>query len=312
MAGELLECYPELAKRHTVEVGCNDGTLLGQFAGRGCRTTGIDPSSPAGIPGVGLIYQKPFTAELAAEVRQHQGEAGLVIACNVAAHVVDPVDFLRGIRVLLADDGVAVVEFQDVAALLTGCQYDHVYHEHRFFYSLRSFAQTALRAGLMVIHWERTAVQGGSVRVALQAAGSKAGCPDVEERLWLEDPAVYASMQGRAEWSRRRLLILIADELHQGRAIAGWGASAKSATLLNYCGLTAREIRWVEDITPEKIGRLTPGSMIPIRAPGIPGPDTFLLTSWNYASSVVRDSQVQAFLRNRGRLIVPGAIPVTL
>jgi methylation protein EvaC len=91
--------------------------------------------------------------------------------------------------------------------------------------------------------------------------------------------------------------------------IAGFGASAKSATLFNFCGISSRQVSWVEDVTPGKIGRVTPGSSIPIRAPGI-RPNTYLLTSWNYAGPMIRDQAV--FLANGGRLIIPGAVPVLL
>ena len=230
-----------------------------------------------------------------------------MIACNVAAHVADPVDFLTGVADLLADDGVAVTEFQDCEALIAGCQFDHVYHEHRFYYALRPFARLARRAGLAVMGWERTPAQGGSLRVTL--ARQQGFIPG--SSVWLEDRAPYASMQDRALYAKWRLLELIGAERDAGRVVAGYAASAKSATLLNFCGIGPDQVPWIEDTTPGKIGRYAPGSRIPIRAPGGPPfADTYLLTAWNYLPGVLR--REQEFLEGGGRFIVPGPVPVLI
>ena len=309
MAGQLLSTYPEQARRLTVEIACNDGTLLRNFAAAGCRTVGVEPAKPAAAAAAatGLdVIAEPFTRSLVPAVRGRHGPAGLVLACNVAAHVADPVDFLGGVRDLLAGDGIAVVEFQHVAELIAGCQFDHVYHEHRFFYSLASFSHIAAIAGLQVTHWRRTPAQGGTLRVTLAATRSR-HMPDPEP--WLQSMTVYDGMQARAAYIRHRLLDLIDAELSAARTVAGYGASAKSATLLNFCGIDADLLPWIEDITPAKTGRFTPGTHIPIIGPGAP-PDTYLLLVWNYLASVLRRERV--FLNDGGRFIVPGAVPVIL
>jgi methylation protein EvaC len=305
LAWDLLKKY---GKRATTEIGCNDGTLLQCFKTAGCPVTGVEPSGAAvdtaerGIP----VFAEPFSQEIAKQVRESRGPAGLVLAFNVAAHVADPLNFLAGVHELLADDGIAVIEFQDLAALIAGCQFDHVYHEHRFYFSRKSFSRLAVYCGLDVFDWERTSAQGGSVRVHLRRAS--AGFYLGGDR-WLERAETYVVMQARVEYMRQQLCTLVEDELGKGRVIAGYGASAKSATLLNYCGFGSDSVWWVEDLTPGKIGRVTPGSHIPIRAPGI-RPDTYLLTSWNYVSAVIR--REREFLGNGGRFIIPGAVPVLL
>ena len=311
LAHELTALYPVQAAQLTVEIGCNDGTLLAEMtraAVMPVTALGVDPSAAGkeaaarGIP----VFGEPFTAKLAGEIRELHGPAGLVLAFNVVAHVADPLDFLHGIRTLLGEGGVAVIEFQDCEKLVAGCQYDHVYHEHRFFFTLRSFALIAREAGLGVTGWDRTPAQGGSVRVTLRRD------PDAlvpYGNPWLESWEPYASLQLRALYAKLRLLDILDAERDQGRVTAGWGASAKSATLLNYCGLGPREVPWIEDLTPGKIGRFAPGSRIPVRAPGT-RPDTYLMGSWNYAGTMVRDGA--GFLGLGGRLIIPGAVPVLL
>lgn len=312
LAQELMPLYPAQAAQLTVEIACNDGTLLRPFAGFGWPVLGVEPSGAAadaaarGIP----VIAEPFTAKLGQEIRELHGPAGLVLAFNVIAHVADPRDFLAGVAALLADDGVAVIEFQDCEKLVAGLQYDHVYHEHRFFFTLRSFARVAAGAGLGVAEWERTPAQGGSVRVTLRhdaravIPGSGPG-----SRAWLEYWEPYAGMQDRALYAKYRLRELTGAEKYAGRIVAGYAASAKSCTLLNFCGLGPRAVRWVEDLTPGKIGRFMPGSHIPVRGPG-QKPDTWLVFAWNYLPDVLR--REREFLDGGGRLIIPGPVPVLL
>ncbi len=270
LAATLLDRYGSLRGQRVAEIACNDGTLLAHFADAGCQVLGIEPAGPpaAEARARGLqIAQEPFTAAL--------GES--IGPC--AAHVADPADFLAGIRELLTPFGVAVVEFQYLGDLIAGCQFDHVYHEHRFFYSMGSFARLAAAAGLRVMAWEHTPAQGGSMRVTL--ARGEAGPP----RGPLEAAA--------------------------GRTVAGYGATAKSATLLNFCGIGPGLVPWVEDVTPAKIGRFTPGTHIPIVKPGDrPVPDTYLLLAWNYLGGVLR--REREFTGGGGRFIVPGPVPVII
>lgn len=297
------------ARQLTVEIACNDGTLLRHFADAGCPVLGIDPAGPVKQAAVHVpVITEPFTRELAAELAELHGPAGLIIACNVAAHVADPADFLSGIADLLDPGGRAVTEFQYLGDLIAGGQYDHIYHEHRFFYSLRSFTALARRAGLAVTSWERTPAQGGSLRVVLRKdTGGDTGQAPGEN--WLRRPGTYAEFAGRVAYSRTRLLELLDGELAAGRTVAGFAASAKSATLLNYCGIGPDRVGWIEDTTPAKCGRYTPGSHIPVTAPGArPAPDVFLLTAWNYLPGVIR--REKKFLDGGGRFLVPGALPV--
>ncbi len=267
----------------------------------------MDPSAPAGAASArGIrVWPVPFTAKRAEAIREKHGPAGLVLAFNVVAHVADPRDFLAGVAALLDVRGVAVIEFQDCEKLIAGCQYDHVYHEHRFFFSLRSFARIARWAGLVVTDWERTPAQGGSLRVTLRRQCGELPASNV----WLERWAPYATLQDRALYSKMRLLELIGAERDAGRVVAGYAASAKSVTLLCYCGLGPDQVPWIEDLTPGKIGRFAPGSRIPVRAPG-EKPGTWLVFAWNYLPDVLR--REREFLDGGGRLIIPGPVPVLL
>ena len=131
----LLHRHGVNARKLTVEIGCNDGTLLKHFADADCRALGVDPSRPAQLAiGAGLnVKKEPFTSELARSIRHEYGPAGLVIAYNCLAHVNDLADVLTGIWELLSWGGVAVVELQYLPDLLTGNLIGQIYHEHRYY-----------------------------------------------------------------------------------------------------------------------------------------------------------------------------------
>jgi novobiocin biosynthesis protein NovU/D-mycarose 3-C-methyltransferase len=314
-AGRLLADHRGLAERLTVEVGCNDGDLLSRFEVAGCRTLGVDPAGnvadEARRRGLGVIGEA-FTADLAGRVVEAEGRAGLVIANHVMAHVPDLDDFAAGLAVLLAPDGVLSVEVQYLPDLLLGNQFDHVYHEHRRYLSVDAVAELFARHGLYARSVRRVEAQGGSIRV-LAGHGMDRGAADPARRQesWLRDIAAYASVQGRVEMVRARLLDLLDDQRRAGRKVYGYAASAKSTTLLNFCGIGPSRLDCVVDTTPHKIGRFTPGTHIPIVAPGQRrDPDTYLLLAWNYLPGVLR--RERAFLDAGGRFVVPIPVPVLL
>ncbi len=321
LAADLLAAYPDQARRLTVEIGCNDGDLLRHFAAAGCRTVGVDPADgPADVARDEWdldVCEVPFGRETAEGIGEEYGPAGLVIARNVAAHVADPHDFFAGVADLLAPDGVAIVEVQYVADLLAGNQFDHVYHEHRFYYSLTSLMRVATRAGLRLVTARRTVQQGGSIQATFRrAVPPSVGVEDErfapvgeeDERFGLRRMATYAGTQPRIDHVRDLLVGMLADL--DGR-VAGYGATAKSTTLLNYCGIGPGLLEYVEDLTPAKIGRYTPGTHIPVVGPKERvTPDTYLLLAWNYLPAVLK--RERAFLQHGGRLLVPLPVPVLL
>jgi hypothetical protein len=329
LARRLLRDHPAQARRLTVEVACNDGDLLRHFRDVGCRTLGVDPAAgPASqAANRGLTVQvSPFNAGLAGALRDKHGPAGLLIANHVVAHVVDLDDFFTGVDTILdSADGVAVVEVQYLMDLLVGNQLDHVYHEHRYHFSLSALAAVAGRHRLRVLDVRHTPAQSGSINVTLgrDGDGSAAVARMLDSERWLRHGSAYQSLQGRAEHIRHQLLGLLDDEVRAGHRIAGYAAPAKATTLLNWCGIGPDVLEYVVDTTPYKQGRFIPGVHVPIvgrqwdgaardlyeptQAAGRELPDTWLLNCWNYAADVLR--REQAFTAGGGRWIIPIPVP---
>jgi SAM-dependent methyltransferase len=304
-AAAVLRDHGDIARWGVVEVGCNDGDLLRHFAH--LPAVGIDPAmGPAEAArhrGLEVLI-RPFGLQTAHDLRDRRGRQGVVIANHVLAHVADVADVLAGISALLHPDGIAMVEVQYLPDLLVNNAFDLVYHEHRNFFSLSSLEQAALRHGLHVADAELTDRQGGSLRVTLSHHATHSPTADRirHSERWLNSWSAYEGMQGRVERIRTRLWDAITD---QG-VVGGYGAPAKATTLLNYCGITARELAYVVDSTPAKQGRYIPGTGIPIVPEGNSGrPDVWLLLSWNYARQIIANNPGQ-------RWIVPIPAPMVL
>lgn len=301
--------YRDLARRGVVEIGCNDGDLLQHFAE--FPAFGVDPSAGPAARAVqrGLdVLVRPFGLAAAAEIRDRRGRQGVVVANHVLAHVEDVGDTLSGIAHLLADDGVAIIEVQYLPDLLVNNAFDLVYHEHRNFFSLTSLENAATRHGLYALDARLTDRQGGSLRVTLgkasQLARETTAVVDIHRsETWLDDFSAYAGMQGRVERIRTRLLDLLAD---QKGVTAVYGAPAKATTLLNFCGLTAKQLPWCVDSTPAKLGRHIPGTGIPIYAESYDDkPRTYLLAAHNYARQIMAENLGHSW-------ILPIPVPVIL
>lgn len=287
---------PQLA----VEIACNDGSLLSKLVAG--RRLGVDaaegPVNAARQKGLDVRFGL-FNAAMGEQLRDEVGPADLIVAQNVVAHVTELRSFLIGIRYLLAPDGVAIIEAQSLQDLVLGNMFDHVYHEHRFFFSAATLAGALTAAGLYPVAVERTPMQGGSIRMTCQTK------PPVHRFRWQPYATTFLlGLQSQALYLRERILQELTAEAKLG-VVAGWAASAKSATLLNWCGIGPDTVPYIVDTTPAKIGRFTPGTHIPILGPDADDPDTFLLLAHNYVSRIRQDPF-------KGRWLVPIPNPVVL
>lgn len=300
-AGWVLSRWPD---HQVVEIACNDGCLLRHFP----AGVGVEPAAgPArAARQLGLhVVDEPFTRALAANLDTAVPGPRVVIAKNVLAHVDDLDDMVAGVALLIRHGGVAVIEVQALDDLLAYNQFDHVYHEHRFYLSPSTLRSVLHRHGLAVVVEMRTPAQGGSIRVVAMRRQTSGAPAD-----WTCGMDAYAGVQGRADHLRRSLLDLLARERAEGRNVAGYAASAKSATLLNWCGIGTNMLDYIVDTTPHKIGRVTPGTHIPVVAPGGPDPHTFLMLARNYLGGALR--RESAFTLSGGRWIVPIPQPVVI
>ncbi|MGO9963179.1 MAG: methyltransferase domain-containing protein [Acidimicrobiales bacterium] len=286
-------------KSLVVEVASNDGYLLRHFVDLGIPVLGIDPA--ANVAPIALAAGVPtkvgfFGLKLAEQLAEQGLAADLVVANNVFAHVPDTNDFAAGLARVLAAEGVLSIEFPELATMLLGAQFDQIYHEHVFYFSLLSCESVLRRNGLRVMDVERLATHGGSLRVLAchdsaeyEEEASVSLKREEEIQIGLADTDAYeafASASIRRAASVRGFLERAAADK---KTVVGYGAAAKGNTLLNYCGVSQREIAYVVDRSPYKQGHFLPGTHLPVFPPGrllADRPDYVLVLAWNLLGEV--------------------------
>ena len=300
-----------------IDLGSNDGTLLGNFKDGGHRVLGVEPTEVGkiavrrGIPTVAGY----FTPALAAQVKREHGLARVVTAANCFAHIEDIHCVVEGILDLLAPDGVFISESHYLVPLLEKLQYDTIYHEHLRYYSLSSLTHLLRMHGLEVFHARPIPSHGGSIRVYAARAGVQPVTPSVAKMRAAEPSgaAILERLQAFAEavmLSKLRLLAII-RELKENRArICGISAPSRASTLVNYLGLDEAIIDYVCEIAGSlKIGKYMPGTAIPVVEESrvfIDQPDCAIIFSWHIAEELATKLRTNGY---RGKLLTPLPVP---
>jgi hypothetical protein len=301
-----------------VELASNDGYLLRNFVERGISVLGVDPAPDqaaaarrAGVPTLAEF----FGTELASRIVAEHGRADVIIANNVMAHVPRLNDFVAGMALLVADDGLVTVENPYVRDLVDHGEFDTIYHEHFCYYSCTAVDHLARRHGLHLNHVEYFAdLHGGTLRWHL---GRREDVGESVRRYLTEEATTgltgfdyYADFGVRVERIRADLLALLRSLRADGHRIAAYGAAAKGSTLVNYAGIGTDLIDFVVDRNVHKQGRFMPGVHIPIMAPETlltSQPDYVLLLAWNFAEEIM--AQQAEYIQRGGRFIVPVPSP---
>ena len=301
-----------------VELGSNDGYLLRNFVAHGVPVLGIEPArnvaaaaQAAGVPTLPVFFGRDTAVQLVGEY----GAADLIVVNNVLAQIPALNDFVAGIALLLADDGLLTVEVPHLLRLLEHGEFDTIYHEHFSYFSLGTAIRILDRHGLTVVDVEELRSHGGSIRIHARHAGPAAVASAAVARVLTEeadagmtDPGTYERFGDRVANVKSDLLEFLIAQRRDGRTVAGYGAPGKANTLLNYCGIRTDLLPFTVDRNPYKHGRFTPGTHIPIRPAEYiehARPDFVWILPWNLKEEIVGQLD---FIRSwGGRFVV--AIP---
>ncbi|MBI5071107.1 MAG: class I SAM-dependent methyltransferase [Deltaproteobacteria bacterium] len=316
-AGDVAERFGLGRESLVVEVGSNDGYLLQHFAARGIPVLGIEPAANVarvaverGIPTLVRFFGEETARQLVAGGRR----ADLLCGANVLAQVPRPRDFLAGVALLLADDGVCTFEFPHLLQLMAGNQFDTIYHEHFSYFSFLSAERLFAASGLVLFDVEELPTHGGSLRVYGRHAADTAR-PVTERVGALRQREVDAGLLRLETYDRfaeqtretkRKLLEFLVGAKRAGKKVVGYGAPGKGNTLLNYCGIRGDFLDFTVDRSPYKQGKYLPGTHLPILAPEAirqAKPDYVLILPWNLQEEIVKQ---MAHVREwGGRFVVP-------
>ncbi len=303
-------------KNLVVDFGSNTGTLLGSFKRLGMNIFGVDPA-----PNIVKIANEEngirticdfFGPDSVKTILKEAGKASIVVGSNVFAHIDDLDNVLLSAKQLLTADGVFIFESPYFQHLIDNLEYDTIYHEHLSYLSVKPLIPFFKKFGMEVFMIKETDIHGGSFRVFAGREGVWPIDKSVKEYLQeekgnkLHDIKVMRDFAKRVLNNREKIRSLIEDLRRQGKTIAAVSAPAKGMTLLNYCGLTNKELLFVSEKARLKIGRFTPRGHIPIisdeellRAQ----PDYAILLAWNFSKEIVKN--LKQFSDKGGHFIIP-------
>ncbi len=282
-----------------VELGCNDGILLKNFASQSIRHLGIEPSlnvaQEANKQGV-RTRSEFFNEELAEIILREEGQVDAFLAANVMCHIPDIVGVVKGIKKLLKPTGVVMFEDPYLGDVVEKNSYDQIYDEHVFLFSALSIQYLFGLQGIELIDVLPQKTHGGSMRYVLSHRGAYPVKDAVKQLLGkekvqgLDRLVTFEMFRVDVEQSRTKLVALLKDLKAQGKRVAGYAATSKSTTVLNYCGIGPDLIEYICDTTPIKQGKFSPGMHIPV----VPyetfknnPPDYAVLLAWNHVEEIM-------------------------
>lgn len=297
-----------------VEIASNDGTFLRNFSDKGCKILGVDPAkniaelaTNSGIPTLSDF----FNQKTANQIVEKDGKADIIFARNVIPHVKEIHSIIWGICDLLKDDGLGVIEFHHSQIILDELHYDSIYHEHLFYYSLTSLMYLLKKYDLNVFDVTKSPISGGSLVIYFskqvkEASKQLVEALNLEEKNKTNDLQTWINFSDASSLHAKELKKVVEKYKANGPVI-GYGASARSSTMLNYAGLNSSYIDFIIDKNPLKQGRYTPGTNIPIISFDR-GKELFdkcsciLLLAWNFENEIIADLRVSGYM---GSIIVP-------
>ena len=296
-----------------IELGSNDGTMLKHIVTKGIRCLGVEPSrNVADVAIKNGIDTKVcfFNDKTALEICNECGKADLISVANV--HFAYMNEVAIGIKVLLKEDGVFVFENPYLGNVIENVAYDQIYDEHSYIFSLNSVSYIFEQVGMEIFHIEPQVTHGGSMRYYIGFKGIHEKDQSVIDQFYKEnnvlklgDIETYRQFAKNCEQRKQELLKLLKDLKNQGKRIVGYAATAKSTTVLNYCGIGPNLIDCIYDTTPIKQNKFSPGMHIPVKPytkDWYKEADCAVLFAWNHAKEIF--AKENEFKQNGGQWVL--------
>ena len=297
-----------------VEIGSNDGIMLQNFTKAGIRHLGVEPSANVADTAIKKGIQticEFFDENIARQIVVKHGQADAIIAANVMCHIPYLHSIASGVKLLLKPNGVLIFEDPYLGDIVEKMAYDQIYDEHAFYFSVASISYLFEKRGLKVVDIIPQGVHGGSMRYVIAHKGTREESKAVseqrekEKQLGLYSTDTFQQLRQNIDQSRDNLMELLLNCQERGKRVAGYAATSKSTTVINYCGITTDLVKFISDTTPIKQGKCSPGAHIPVR----PYkeftnnyPDYALLFAWNHVEEIM--AKEQKFVESGGKWIV--------
>lgn len=309
---EVISRLENKKKGYILEVASNDGTFLLPFIKKGYTVLGVDPAKniaetaiAAGVP----TRCEFFGVKTAQKIKKDFGIANVVIARNVLPHVADTHDFIKGMHTVLAENGMLVIEIHYAKKIYQGLQYDSIYHEHLCYFTIKSLEELLHRYNLFIEDITTSPISGGSLVIYIRKQKVKETAVvktyrKVEEKIKLNSFSSWKNFAKRVRKHKKNLLEIL--QKNKDKIIVGYGASARSSTLLNFCGIDKKLIPLIADQNHFKQGLYTAGTHILIQNPRNVmkrNPNFVFILAWNFKNEIIK------ILKNKykykGKYIIP-------
>ena len=298
-----------------LEIGSNDGVFLKNWPTD--NTYAVEPCSNFAEETNGLgykTYNRFWDKDLSDDIVAEHGSMDLIFAANCMCHIPDLRETFYAVANTLSDEGIFVFEDPSLASMINMNSYDQIYDEHAHIFSVIALKNELERVGLSIIRVDNLSVHGGSNRIwAAKVTSQRANYPHssvednitYEKLLGLDDIEVFNKFSNRVAQSKQDLLGILNRCKQNGQKVISYGATSKSTTVFNYCGIDDRLISYITDTTPEKQGKLAPGSGIPIVPPksNLIEEDVnyVFLGAWNFVDEISKKEK--DFINKGGKFI---------
>lgn len=302
-----------------VEIGCNDGSLLSVLQTKKINAIGIDPAKnivssliAKGAP----IINNYFTKELAIMIKKKYGKADIIFSSNTLAHIEDLHDVFDGIKILLKLDGLLIFEVHYIGNLINQVQYDMIYHEHQYYYSLLSLKNLLLKHNLEIFDMIPIPIHAGSMRYYVKHVGNTK--EEISPRVYeftknelqqgFQKIQTFLTYGKKIEKTKRDLRKLLIKLKKKHKKIAGYGASGRSTIIMNYCHLDKSFLDFIIDDAPAKQDAYTPGNHIQITSRKVLlnnkiKPEYIVVFAWSFLEEIrIKNKD---YLAKGGKFIVP-------
>jgi len=299
-----------------IDIGSNDGTLLQAYPQESVQLVGIDPT---GIkfkdyyPNTIRLIPDFFSAQI---VRKNFGSKKAKIITSIAMFydLEQPMEFMKDVHEILANDGVWVFEQSYMPTMLDTTSYDTVCHEHIEYYGLKQIHWMTSRVGFKIIDVEFNAVNGGSFSIMV----AKTSAPYLENKSLVDEILLREDSSGLSTekpyelfkisvFNHKQLLLnFLHKAKSEGKLVLGYGASTKGNVILQFCELSKDDIPAIAEVNPDKFGSFTPGTLIPIiseEEARAMNPDYFLVLPWHFKDNIIE--REQEYLKKGGKLVFP-------
>jgi len=286
--------------KYLIEIGSNDGTFLSNFKKKNIKVIGFEPSKNVaeiskkrGIKTINSF----FTYENVKKFKKLKNTISVISAANVICHIPDLNNLIKGVKYLLKNKGIFVFEEPYLGSMYQKVSYDQIYDEHIYVFSVSSILKIFKLHKLELIDAIPQKTHGGSMRYIIANKGAYKIKKNVSRILLKEKRKNIDKIEGclkfkkACEKSKLNLITKIKSIKKKNKSIGGYAATSKSTTILNYCDINNKHIDFICDTTPEKIGKFSPGTHIPIVSMDYfykKKPDFVFLFAWNHKQEIFK------------------------